>query len=243
MNVRPSAREAETGDRTSEYQSFEDFYAEAYSQVLARAVLWCGGHREGAEDAVQEAFAAAAERWADQLCTYDLPEAWVFRIATQRLGKFHRRVARSRDAAASLPVPRASLPEETVEVRAVLSAMKRLPSRQRTCLVLFSLQGMSQDEIARELCIKTAAVASNIHKGRRSLERSLGLRAGYGADREGFAMPTTIAEAGRGRDPLATSLTAAEAWLRTVLAGDLGRGPWIVAATDPAQDVRQGDSS
>lgn len=116
-------------DRTATWEDFETFHARAYRRVLRRAVLWCGGHQEDAEDAVQEAFAVAARKW-DVVGAHDLPEAWVLLVATRILGKARHRWARSFDAATRLPVPRQALPEETAEVRAVLNAIRRLPLRK-----------------------------------------------------------------------------------------------------------------
>lgn len=81
--------------------------------------------------------------------------------------------------------------------------------------MLFCLQGMGQDQIAQELGIKRPAVAGNIRKGRRRLERELG-RNTRGDDREGFVW-TSGAATGWRKDPLAASLIKAEAWLREAL--------------------------
>ena len=59
--------------------SFEAFYRDALDPVY-RAVLVATRHPERAEDAVQEAFARALQRW-DQVSGHDNPRAWVIRVA------------------------------------------------------------------------------------------------------------------------------------------------------------------
>lgn len=60
-------------------RDFEEFYAASYGKVtaLVAAVL---GDRDGADDVTQEAFARALARW-PRLSGYELPEAWVRRVA------------------------------------------------------------------------------------------------------------------------------------------------------------------
>ena len=58
---------------------FEDFYQASYGRIMA-LLLAVLGDRQEAEDAAQEAFARALARW-PRLSTYDLPEAWVRRVA------------------------------------------------------------------------------------------------------------------------------------------------------------------
>ncbi|MFG2193543.1 RNA polymerase sigma factor [Streptomyces sp. NPDC048639] len=142
--------------------------------MLARALVLCG-HRQDAEDAVQEAYAEAFRRW-DRLRTYDAPDAWVFRVVRQRLSAVSRRRARWRPAELdAVPHPPAAAVERTVEARAVLTALAALPQRQRTIVVLHCLQGMSQEAIARELGLSRGGVAASLFKGRKRLEKVLGM--------------------------------------------------------------------
>jgi len=58
---------------------FEDFYQANYPRLVGQLTVVTGS-LEDAEDAVQEAFARASTRWA-RLRAYDVPEAWVRRVA------------------------------------------------------------------------------------------------------------------------------------------------------------------
>src|SRR5947207_3978751 len=72
-------------------REFDEFYQASHGRVVAMltAIL---GDRAAAEDAAQEAFARALTRWR-RVAGYDLPEAWVRRVAL-RLAADHGRRAR-----------------------------------------------------------------------------------------------------------------------------------------------------
>lgn len=58
---------------------FDDFYASSYGRVVVQLYA-VTGNLPDAEDAVQEAFARASVHWA-RVGAYELPEAWVRRVA------------------------------------------------------------------------------------------------------------------------------------------------------------------
>ena len=67
---------------------FEEFYEASYRRVVA-LVAAIVGDRHQAEDIAQEAFSRALTRW-PRVARYDLPEAWVRRVAlrlTDRRGQ------------------------------------------------------------------------------------------------------------------------------------------------------------
>ncbi|MEU6082761.1 sigma-70 family RNA polymerase sigma factor [Streptomyces sp. NPDC047108] len=177
---------------TGPYEDFGAFFERTFPGMLARAFVLCG-HRQDAEDAVQEAYAEAFRRW-DRLRAYDAPDAWVLRIVRQRLAAVSRRRARRRTVELdSVPHPPAAAVERTVEARAVLTALAALPQRQRTVVVLHCLQGMSQEAVAEELGLSRGGVAASLFKGRKRLEKVLGMpERGTGA----------AGERARGRDAL-----------------------------------------
>ncbi|MEU0216555.1 sigma-70 family RNA polymerase sigma factor [Streptomyces sp. NPDC006265] len=207
---------------------FAGFFERSYPGMLARALLLCG-HRQDAEDAVQEGYAEAFRRW-ERLRAYDAPDAWVYRVVRQRLWAAGRRRARRRSAETRLPQPppTASV-EQTAEARAVLSALAGLPPRQRTVLVLHCLEGMTQAEIAEELGLRRGSVAAGVFRARRHLERGLGMVDDEGGgDRDGLHGWDELVPSGAFRDapaanriagpepadPLAGALRRTELWLR-----------------------------
>src|SRR6266540_1797972 len=82
------------GDR-----DFEAFYAATYDRLVGQLLVVTGSLQE-AEDLVQEAFVRACGRW-PHLRDYDLPEAWVRRVALNLAASGLRRAARSRAGGAS----------------------------------------------------------------------------------------------------------------------------------------------
>ncbi|MGP3951795.1 RNA polymerase sigma factor [Streptomyces sp. 7N604] len=205
---------------------FDAFFERSFPSMMARALILCG-HRQDAEDAVQEAYAEAFRRW-ERLRGYDAPDAWVYRIVRQRLSAVSRRKARWRPAELdSIPHPPAAGVEQAVEARAVLSALAALPRRQRTVLVLHCLQGMSQEAIADELGLSRGGVAASLFKARKKLKKVLGMpdRGTGGAGELGRARDELIstdvlrarlaeAPAGQSGDPLTERLHRTEVWLR-----------------------------
>jgi predicted RNA polymerase sigma factor len=63
-------------------EDFAEFYEASYRRVVA-LVAAIVGDRHQAEDIAQEAFSRALTRW-QRVARYDLPEAWVRRVAPAR---------------------------------------------------------------------------------------------------------------------------------------------------------------
>jgi RNA polymerase sigma-70 factor, ECF subfamily len=104
-------------------ESFEEFYTGTVT-----------GDLHEAEEIVQEAITRAAARWA-RLRDYDVPEAWVRRVAmnlaadrVRSLRRHNRAMRRLGPAGEVLPV--------SVEALALAGALGTLPVRQRQVLVL-----------------------------------------------------------------------------------------------------------
>jgi RNA polymerase sigma factor (sigma-70 family) len=193
---------------------FPAFFRESCPRMLAQAIMMCG-NRQDAEDAVQEAYTEALRRW-DRVGGLDSPAAWVHRVMRQRVWRAVQRRDRARPVGLAVPVPEASTVEQAAEARAVLGALVGLPGRQRAVLVLHCLFGLSHQEIADQLGIRsTGTVASNLFKARQSLHDLLGT-AGE-RPRPGDPLVTP---AGRPVTPLAVAVQRAGRWLRDGVAGD-----------------------
>lgn len=61
------------GDEAVEPADFRTFFERSCPGMLARALL-IAGHRQDAEDAVQQAYIEALQRW-ERLSRYDSPDA------------------------------------------------------------------------------------------------------------------------------------------------------------------------
>jgi RNA polymerase sigma-70 factor (ECF subfamily) len=203
-------------------RDFETFFACAYGRVLAQTIMVCG-NREDAEDVTQEAFVEAFRAW-DRIAAYELPEAWVYRVAVQRLGKLRRRRRTGQDRLPDVPVPVRAGPEQSAEAREVLRMLAALPPRQRSTMVLFCLHGWSQQEIAKAQRMTRGGVAANVSKARRTLREALDMAADGTSDRDAFLGLAVFGgvRSGSGGDPLLAALRDTEAWLRAAVGGDPG---------------------
>lgn len=132
------------------------------------------GHREDAEDVVQEALLAALTN----IRTFDTTRRfgpWLYRIVVTRGLNFRKSRSRrqtesldrdqfsSRDPGPVAGAERAALKE------AIQAALARLPERQRLVVQLFELDGFSGAEIGAMLGIPAGTVRWHLHEARRSL--------------------------------------------------------------------------
>jgi RNA polymerase sigma-70 factor, ECF subfamily len=150
---------------------FEEFYAASYGRVVALVATMLGD-RHQAEDITQEAFARALVRW-HRVARYDVPEAWVRRVAMRLTVDAGRRSTRAlrgiRLLAASGPGSGGDLSDRP----ALNLALLKVPIRQRQALVLYYLADLPVDVIARECGVPERTVRSRLAAGRRRLESEL----------------------------------------------------------------------
>jgi RNA polymerase sigma factor (sigma-70 family) len=123
-----------------------------------------------AEDAVQATFASAHEALlADERAITVRP--WLFAVARNACLSIlrQRRPGGSVDAAVAQREDPVALLEQREDLRHVLLAVRELPERQRTALVLAELHGLSQSEIAELLGVRPEQVKSYVFQARSSL--------------------------------------------------------------------------
>jgi RNA polymerase sigma-70 factor (ECF subfamily) len=221
-------------------REFSAFFASTGPGMVAKAVMLCGNRQE-AEDAVQEAYTEALRYW-HRIGAYDSPEAWVYKVMRQRLWAAARRASRQVPYGADLtmPAPVQAGTEQTAEARAVLAALGALPGTMRFVVVMHCLNGLTQEEVARELGLARGTVAVYLHSARRQLEKTLGMTSAehagqplvrLAAQYSLFSVPDVPA------DPLARGLRAAETWLREGLEDDNRIVPAILASVMAAENA------
>jgi RNA polymerase sigma-70 factor (ECF subfamily) len=136
------------------------------------------GHREDAEDVVQEAFLAALAK-IESFDTTRRFGPWLYRIVLTRGLNFRK--SRSRRAAeplegagvASRDAGPAAAAEQAGLRETVMTALARLPERQRMVVQLFELDGFSGAEIAEMLGLSPGTVRWYLHEARQALRRML----------------------------------------------------------------------
>jgi RNA polymerase sigma-70 factor (ECF subfamily) len=152
-------------------EDFEAFYEGAFRRLVGQLLVVTGDLAE-AEDVVQEAFARASSRWAS-LQVYEVPEAWVRRVALNLAANGFRR-RRLRLAVLLRLGPPPPMPAVSEETAAVAEALRRLPISQRQVIVLHHLLDLPVDQVAQELRVPVGTVKSRLARARRALAKHLG---------------------------------------------------------------------
>ena len=153
---------------------FQEFYEANYGRIVAlmTAVL-CD--RDQAEDVAQEAFARALARW-PRIGGYEMPEAWVRRVALRIAVDAGRRFRRAVRVAVKLAAQRQATvrePGDSLAFTALGAALLRLPLREREVLALHYLADLPVEVIARECGLPLGTVKTRLAAGRRHLEAEL----------------------------------------------------------------------
>jgi RNA polymerase sigma-70 factor, ECF subfamily len=157
-------------------RGFADFYQANYGKLVG-LVAAMTGDVAGAEDVAQEAFARAFARW-HRLGDYDLPEAWLRKVALRLAIDSGRRARRAVLLAARLSAQRPApplvpAPEDLAGFGELVSALRQVPVPQRQMLVLHYLADLPVDQIAREWGLPEGTVKARLAAGRRRLEEQL----------------------------------------------------------------------
>jgi RNA polymerase sigma-70 factor (ECF subfamily) len=159
-------------------QDFAAFYEANYERLVVQ-LFPITGNLEDAEDVVQEAFTRACLRWR-RLRAYDVPAAWVRRVAFNLALQGRRRARRALRLLARLG-PSGEAPALSVEHVALVEALGHLPLPQRQVLALHYLADLPVEEIARDLAIPVGTAKSRLARARNGL--AVQLEAGKENDR------------------------------------------------------------
>ena len=153
-----------------------DALVQAYMRQAFQLAYRVVGHREDAEDLVQEAFLAAYQ----YLDSYDATRPfgpWLMRIVLNRGSNLRRSRARREtepETDAVSPAPSALEESERAEAREQLSrAMEMLSERQRMIVTLFDVDGLTSTEIGEMIDLSPGTVRWHLHEARRTLRSAL----------------------------------------------------------------------
>jgi RNA polymerase sigma-70 factor (sigma-E family) len=152
-----------------EQDEFADFYRASRDSCL-RAVTAVVGDRERAEEQVAEAFARAWTSWG-KVRRHAAPRAWVVRTALNLGVSWWRRRSREVPLAehdAATPVSQG----EGVDP-ALLSALRRLPARQREVLALRIFLDLDTETTAKIIGIAPGTVMAHLSRAVAALRRDL----------------------------------------------------------------------
>ena len=149
---------------------FAAFYAGSYRRLLGQLFAVTGDLAE-AENVLQEAYARAFARWS-RVGDYDLPEAWVRRVAINLAAMAERSLRRRARALLRLGPP-PLVPELSPDLLDLRDALAALPLGQRQVIVLHHLVGLPVEEVARELRLAPGTVKSRLARGRAAMAGAL----------------------------------------------------------------------
>jgi RNA polymerase sigma-70 factor (sigma-E family) len=150
-------------------REFEGFYAAARDDCL-RIVLISVGDRQLAEDLVAEAFTRAWMSW-PRVREHPSPRAWVVRTALNVHVSWWRR--RRREVALASRENVATASHYPRLDGSLVTALQRLPRRQREVIVLRLLLDLDTATTARTLGMPAGTVASHLHRGLTALRRDI----------------------------------------------------------------------
>ena len=132
---------------------------------MFRTVYLLCGDRVLAEDATQEAFARALERW-ERLRTQPWTGGWV---TTTALNVARRGMRRKRPLRATTSDDPTDV-EETIDLWALV---KDLPRRQQEAVVLHYRMGLSVEEVADVMDCREGTVRTHLARARQVLRAAL----------------------------------------------------------------------
>jgi RNA polymerase sigma-70 factor, ECF subfamily len=140
--------------------SFDQFFEVQYPRICRALWLGLGGDCEP-EDAAQEAFARAFQKWSS-LSRLERPATWVFVVAVRQARRNQRR--RDRSLKASVWAAEALPPTEYVASRlTVARALAQLAPRQRMAIVLRYYADLPVKDIAKAMSCREGTVKATIH--------------------------------------------------------------------------------
>jgi RNA polymerase sigma factor (sigma-70 family) len=149
---------------------FEGFFREHFARVT-RACALVLLEPTVAEEVAAEAFTRLWARWG-QIESEEHAAGYVFKTA-MRLAWKRARLGRREVVG---PVPDSSGPDEigrTLDRKDVLSALARLPIRERQAVTLRDWAGFETQQVASMLRIRESTVRVHLARGREALRRSL----------------------------------------------------------------------
>jgi RNA polymerase sigma-70 factor, ECF subfamily len=145
---------------------FDQFYASTSRRLVGQLFAMTGDLHD-AQDAVQEAYLRAWQRW-PRIQGYHDREAWIrtvaYRITVNAWSK-----ARNRLTAHHRASHQAEQHELSPDLLTLVSALRKISEPQRRAIVLHYLVGLSIEEIAAETGAPAGTVKARLARGRKAL--------------------------------------------------------------------------
>ncbi|MGH9890696.1 MAG: sigma-70 family RNA polymerase sigma factor [bacterium] len=143
---------------------FVEIYRAKFTSVYRAAFVLCGDGSL-AEDATQEAFAKALERW-NRIGEEAWVEGWIMRTALNEVRKARRRRVR-------FLAPRITEHDQHASIE-LWDAVRGLPTRQQEAVVLYYLEDLDVDQVAAVMGCKNGTVKAHLWRARQELAHLMG---------------------------------------------------------------------
>jgi RNA polymerase sigma-70 factor, ECF subfamily len=147
--------------------TFDTFVRESSGPLFGQAYLVVGEYHE-AQDLVQETLVRVWQHWS-RVSGYEEPRAWARHVLHNLAVSRWRRM---RVRATVAEVERSTPPPDIGHLD-LFDALRRLPVRQRSAIVLHDVEGLSVSEVASELKVPEGSVRGWLSRGRASLAADL----------------------------------------------------------------------
>ena len=148
---------------------YSDWYREHYRRVLSSVVIATGTDRARAEDAVNDAFVSAYEKW-EEVRNFESSAGWVTKVAINNAKRSFRVRHRKVRHAHGQTTQQTTDPEIEPDL---WDAVKQLPQRQREALALRYVEDMSQAQVAAHLGVAEGTAAASLNHARKNLRVQL----------------------------------------------------------------------
>ncbi len=171
----------------NEHEQFEQFVHRYQNMVYTTAMRLVANNAD-AQDIAQEVFIKAYQRFPD-FNGIAYIEAWLKRVAINlslnhltryrnRWGFFSELSTQADDHEFAFDYPDQNLKtiEDIERFKIIEELVNRLPTSQRVPLVLFHFEGLTYEEIAKQLSVSLSKIKTDIHRGRLELQKQIQIR-------------------------------------------------------------------
>lgn len=148
---------------------FAELYEAEFAAVYRACYALCGD-RQLAEDAAQEAFARALERWR-RLRERPWAAGWV---VTTALNVVRRSLRRRRAEPRPEPGAGQAGTDGADDRLDLVLAIRALPARQQEAVVLHYVADLSVDDVAEAMGVETGTVKAHLARAREAMASRLG---------------------------------------------------------------------
>ena len=148
--------------------SFDDWFGQEYRRVLSSVIIVCAGDVTRAEDATNEAFLDALQRW-ERVSIMESPRSWVTTVAINKAKRSWLRRRRY----VELVNEHDAVDHVGNDNAEIWDAVRRLSVKQRTAIVLRYLDDLSQAQIADALGVAPGTVSATLTQARKKLRVEL----------------------------------------------------------------------